>query len=332
MKVLFIGGTGNLSSACSDLALSRGMDLYHLNRGKSAGIRNVSGAKTIIADIRNYEEAKAALNGHTFDVVVDFIAFDPEHIENDIKLFSGKTKQYIFISSASVYQTPLESLPITEETPLENPFWQYSRNKIACENLLREAYKQDGFPVTIIRPSHTYDKTLIPVVGGYTVLHRMLQELPVVVMGDGTSIWTLTHHSDFAVGLVGLFGNPKALNEAFQITSDEWLTWDGIYRILAKELNVTPKLIHIPSEIINQYDSELGAGLLGDKMQSAIFDNTKIRKFVPEFNPEIKFKEGAKEIIAWYKEQTMHLAPNEHINQLMDRMIDDFSVFSKNIK
>ncbi len=331
MKVLFIGGTGILSSACSELALSRGMDLYLLNRGQSAGIRNVTGAKTITADIRNVEEAHEALKNHTFDVVVDFIAFEPAHIENDVRLFSGKTKQYIFISSASVYQTPPEKLPLTEETPLENPYWQYSRNKIACENRLREVYANEGFPVTIVRPSHTYDKTLIPVVGGYTVLYRMLLGLPVVVIGDGTSIWTLTHHKDFAVGLVGLFGNPKAINEAFQITSDEWLTWDGIYRILAKELNVTPYLMHIPSEIIALYDAELGAGLLGDKMHSMIFDNSKIRQFVPDFHPQIPFREGAKEIIAWYKEKNSQIEPNEHINSLMDRIIADMTLLRDNI-
>jgi nucleoside-diphosphate-sugar epimerase len=327
MKVLFIGGTGILSSACSDLAISRGMDLYLLNRGKSNTIRTISGAKTIIADIRNLEEAKIALKDFTFDVVVDFIAFEPEHIENAIQLFKGKTKQYIFISSASVYQTPPETLPVTEKTPLYNPYWQYSRNKIACENRLIQTYQQENFPYTIVRPSHTYDKTLIPVVGGYTVLHRMLQGKPVIVIGDGTSIWTLTYNRDFAVGLVGLFGNPKAINESFQITSDEWLTWNQIYKLIAHELGVEPKIVHIPSDIIAIYDTELGAGLLGDKSHSMIFDNSKIRKFVPDFNPKTMFKDGVKEIIDWYKEKTMHLEPNEHINQLMDKMIQDFEKY-----
>ncbi len=331
MKVLFIGGTGIISSACSKLAVSKGIDLYHLNRGKSAGIHNISGMKTIISDIRNIEETRHAIENQSFDVVVDFIAYEPAHIENDIQLFTGKTNQFIFISSASVYQTPPEALPLTEETPLENPFWQYSRNKIACENLLRKAYAQTGFPYTIVRPSHTYDKTKIPVMGGYTVLKRMLQGLPVVAFGDGSSIWTLTHHSDFAIGLVGLFGNQDAINEAFHITSNELLTWNSIYQILADELQVTPNLVHIPSEIIAQYDSEIGDGLLGDKMHSMIFDNSKIKRFVPDFNPKISFRQGAKEIISWFRENTMHQQPDEHINMLMDKMIQDFSEFRKNI-
>jgi len=325
MKVLFIGGTGNISSACSELAISRGIDLYHLNRGQSAGIRNVQGMKTIISDIRNFDETQRALEGLQFDVVVDFIAFLPEHIQNDIRLFSGRTGQFIFISSASAYQTPPETLPVTEDTPLENPFWEYSRNKIACEDVLREAFQLSGFPYTIVRPSHTYDKTVIPVVGGYTVLHRMLQGLPVVLHGDGTSLWTLTHHSDFAVGLVGLLGKQEAIGQAYHITSDEWLTWNQIYYILAKELNVFPQIVHIPSEIIAQYDQAIGDGLLGDKEHSMIFDNSKIKKLVPDFNPSISFHQGAKEIVAWYLENTRHTEPDKRINLLMDKMIQDYS-------
>jgi len=331
MKVLFIGGTGVLSSACSELAISRGIDLYHLNRGLSAGIRNVRGAKTILADIRNFDEAAKALEGHSFDVVVDFIAFEPEHIRTDIELFTAKTKQFIFISSASAYQVP-EKLPITEETPLNNPFWEYSRKKIACENLLKEAFRNSGFPYTIIRPSHTYDKTKIPAIGGYTVLHRMLQGLPVILPGDGTSIWTLTYNRDFAVGLVGLLGNQKAINEAFHITSDEWLSWNNIYQILAAELGVTPIIIHIPSDIIVKYDTEIGAGLLGDKAHSMIFDNTKIRKYVPDFNPKVKLKDGAKEIIKWYKDNMLLLEVDKHVNDFMNRITSEFSDFTLKIK
>ena len=326
MKILFIGGTGVLSSACSELAVSRGMDLYHLNRGLSANIRNVQGAKTINADIRNVAETAKVLENHEFDVVVDFIAYEPEHIQNDITLFSGKTKQYIFISSASAYEVP-KVLPVTEETPLDNPYWEYSRKKIACEHTLKEAGQKSGFPFTIIRPSHTYDKTKIPSVGGYTVLHRMLQGLPVILPGDGTSIWTLTWNKDFAVGLVGLFGNPKAIGEAFHITSDEWLTWNQIYCILAAELDVIPNIVHIPSDIIARYDAEIGAGLLGDKAHSMIFDNSKIRKSVPDFNPQVKFCEGVKEVIKWYKENTRQLPVDSHINAFMDKIIGDYRKF-----
>jgi len=331
MKVLFIGGTGNISSACSELAISRGIDLYHLNRGISAGIRKVQGAKTIIADIRNFAESKQALEEHHFDAVVDFIAFEPEDIQNDIDLFAGKTDQFVFISSASAYQTPPEKLPVTEETPLDNPFWEYSRKKIACENLLAEAYQKIGFPYTIVRPSHTYSKTLIPVEGGYTVLHRMLKGLPVVVHGDGTSIWTLTHHKDFAIGLVGLLGNKAAINEAFHITSDEWLPWNSIFKLIAAELGVTPRLVHVPSDIIARYDKRIGDSLLGDKTHSMIFDNAKIKAFVPDFNAQIPFSQGVKEIVEWYKENTMNQEPNEHINDLMDRIILDFEDYTERL-
>ena len=331
MKVLFIGGTGNISSACSELAISRGIELYHLNRGTSAGIRNVTGMKTIISDIRNLEETQQALHGYNFDVVVDFIAYVPEHIQNDIQLFTGRTKQFIFISSASAYQTPPEKLPVTEDTPLENPYWDYSRNKIACEDVLREAYLRNGFPYTIVRPSHTYDKTVIPVVGGYTVLHRMVKGLPVILHGDGTSIWTLTHHKDFAVGLIGLLGKTEAINEAYHITSDEWLTWNGIYEILAKELNVIPHIVHIPSEVIAKYDQTIGDGLLGDKAHSMIFDNSKIKELVPDFNPTRSFSQGAKEIVKWYNENTRQKEPDEAINNFMDKIIHDYTQYVETI-
>ena len=331
MKVLFIGGTGNISSACSKLAISKGIEIYHLNRGQSVGIRNVVGMKTFISDIRNFEETEKVLQGHNFDVVVDFIAYLPEHIQNDIKLFKGRIGQFVFISSASAYQTPPEKLPVTEDTPLENPFWEYSRNKIACENVLRAEYLKNGFPYTIVRPSYTYDKTIIPVIGGYTVLHRMMQGLPVILHGDGTSIWTLTHHTDFAVGLVGLLGKPEAINEAYHITSNELLTWNGIYTILANELNVIPQIIHIPSDIIAKYDQTTGDGLLGDKTQSMIFDNSKIRKLVPDFDPQITFRQGAKEIVKWYTENTLQKAPDYRINLLMDTIIHDYSRFVESL-
>lgn len=331
MKVLFIGGTGVLSSACTELALSKGIDLYHLNRGLSASIRNLKGTKTIISDIRNLEQTQKALEGYSFDVVVDFIAYEPEHIQNDIALFEGKISQFIFISSASAYQVP-EILPVTEETPLDNPFWEYSRKKIACEMALKEAYQKTGFPYTIVRPSHTYDKTKIPLIGGFTALSRMSKGLPVVVPGDGTSIWTLTYHKDFAIGLVGLFGNPKAITEDFHITSEEWLSWNNIYRIFAAELNVTPHLVHIPSEIIVKYNKKIGDGLLGDKSHSVIFDNSKIRKFVPEFNPQVKFKDGAKEIVKWFKENAANIEEDKAINDFMEKSIANFEIFASNIK
>lgn len=325
MNVLFIGGTGTISSACSELAIAQGIDLYHLNRGKSYEKRPIEGVKTIISDIRNVNETKKALENHYFDAVVDWIAFEPEHIKNDIELFSGKTNQFVFISSASIYQTPPESLPVTENTVLDNPFWEYSRNKIACEDVLREAYAKNGFPYTIIRPSHTYDKTLIPFMGEYTTLHRMKQGLPVIVHGDGSSIWTFTHHKDFAVGLVGLLGNKNAINEAYHITNSELLTWNQIYRLFARELSVEPKLVHIPSKIIATYNKEIGDGLLGDKMHSMIFDNTKIKTAVPDFNPQIPFSEGVKEIVAWYEADASRQVVDKDFNDLTERILKDYN-------
>jgi nucleoside-diphosphate-sugar epimerase len=324
MKVLFIGGTGNISSACSELAISRGIDLYHLNRGKSSKIRPIEVVKTIIADIRNVEETKKAIENHHFDAVVDWIAFEPIHIQNDIDLFSGKTDQFVFISSASIYQTPPEKLPVTEDTILDNPFWEYSRNKIACEDLLRDAYKKNGFPYTIVRPSHTYDKTAIPITGGYTALHRMKQGLPVIVHGDGTSIWTLTHHKDFAVGLLGLLGNPNAINEAYHITNEERLTWNQIYTLFAKALGVEPKLVHIPSKIIATYNKDIGDGLLGDKTHSMLFDNAKIKSIVPDFNPTIPFSEGVKEIVSWYEADASRQIVDKDFNDLTERILGDY--------
>lgn len=328
MKVLFIGGTGIISSACSELAIQKGFDLYHFNRGKSNKVREIEGVKTITGDIRNFEETQNVLKNYSFDVVVDWIAFTPEHIENDIKLFSGKLKQFVFISSASAYQTPPKELPVTENTPLENPFWEYSRNKIACEKRLEKAYRETGFPYTVVRPSHTYDKTLLPITGEYTALYRMMNNKPVIIPGEGTSIWTLTHHKDFAVGLVGLLGKEKAIAQAFHITNDELLSWNRIYELIAEELNVKPKFVHIPCEFIAKYDKEIGDGLLGDKMHSMIFDNSKIKNLVPEFKTNIKYKEGVKEVIAWYNENLTSLESDKKIDKLFDRIIEDYSKLS----
>lgn len=324
MKVLFIGGTGIISSACSSLAVSRGIELYHLNRGESSRIRKIPGVRSLLADIRRPGEARKALAGHRFDVVVDWIAFEPAHIRTDLDLFSGITSQYVFISTASAYETPPAKLPVTEQTPLNNPFWEYSRQKIACEQMLREAYEREGFPFTIVRPSHTYDKTLLPLIGGYTACHRMMQGLPVVVHGDGTSLWTLTHHEDFAPGFVGLLGRTEAIGEDYHITSDEWLSWNSIYRILAAKLGKEAELVHVPSEVIAKYDENIGAGLLGDKAHSMIFDNSKIKALVPEFKAKIPFEQGAGEIIDWYAANPGFRQPDKRINALMDELIKNF--------
>jgi nucleoside-diphosphate-sugar epimerase len=319
MKVLFIGGTGIISSAVSRLAVEKGIELYHFNRGKSH--RKIEGVKNITGNIRNVGETKEILKDFNFDVVVNWITFTPEQVQADIEIFNGKTKQYIFISSASAYEKPISKLPLTEETPLINPFWQYSRDKAECEKILLEAYKTSNFPVTIVRPSHTYDNTLIPNDWGYTILDRMLKGKKIIIHGDGTSLWVLTHNSDFAVGFVGLFGKKEAIGEAFHITSDELLTWNQIYQMMADELGVPLNAVHIPSDFIAKYNPEHGAGLLGDKSHSVIFDNSKIKKLVPEFQCKIPFSVGVKEIIAWYKNNKNWQVVNEEINKSIDGII-----------
>ncbi|MFK7802365.1 MAG: SDR family oxidoreductase [Anaerolineae bacterium] len=321
MKVLFIGGTGVISSACAELAIQQGIDLYLLNRGQTSDRPIPTAAKTLIGDIRDIESATAALAGHEFDVVVEFIAFVPEHIETDLKLFGGKVRQYIFISSASAYQTPPQKLPITEETPLENRYWQYSRSKIACEDRLMQAHREDGFPVTIVRPSHTYDQTKVPLIGRYTTLDRMMKGQQVLLHGDGSSLWTLTHHRDFAQGFVGLLGNEQAIGEAVHITSDEWLTWNQIYETLAEAAGVRPKIVYLSSRLIHAYDHEVGATLLGDKANNMLLDNSKIKRLVPGFEATVPFAEGAKEIVAWYKADPSRQVVEKSWNQLFDQMV-----------
>ncbi len=325
MKVLFIGGTGKISSACAQLAVERGIELYFLNRGQTSERPAPPGVQVLHGDIRDIHSARQALAGHTFDVVVNWIAFTPEHIETDLALFGGQVGQYIFISSASAYQKPLSQLPITESTPLANPYWLYSRNKIACEERLMRAYREDGFPFTVVRPSHTYDKTMLPFTGGYTVIDRMRKGKKVIVHGDGTSLWVMTHHRDFAKGFVPLLGNPHALGETFHITSDELLTWNQIYEICARAAGVEhPQLVHVPSELIAAYDANWGAGLLGDKAHSVIFDNSKIKRLVPDFACTIPFAQGAREILAWYDADPARQVVDARLDGLMDQIIQAY--------
>ena len=321
MKVLFIGGTGVISSACSRLAIERGLELYLLNRGQTALRPSPEGARVLHGDIRDRASVKAALAGQNFDVVVNWIAYTPEHIETDLELFQGRTGQYIFISSASAYQTPPASLPATESTPLDNPYWAYSRAKIACEERLVMAYRQEKFPITLVRPSHTYDRTKTPLHGGYTSVARMRQGKKVIVHGDGSSLWVLTHHEDFAKGFVGLLGNSRAIGEAVHITSDEVLNWNQIYQIMAQAAGAEARLVHIPSELIAAYDANWGAGLLGDKTQSMIFDNSKIKRLVPGFAATIPFSRGAEEIMAWYDADPARQTVDPAWDSLMDRLI-----------
>ncbi|MCK4961095.1 MAG: SDR family oxidoreductase [Anaerolineales bacterium] len=320
MKVLFIGGTGIISSACSQLAVERGIELYLINRGQTA--RPVPEAVHVLhADMRDKASVNTALGTRTFDVIVNWIAFTPEHIETDLELFKGRTQQYVFISSASAYQTPPVNLPVTESTPLVNPHWAYSRAKIACEERLMRAYREEQLPITIVRPSHTYDRTLLPMHGGYTVVDRMRKGKKVIVHGDGTSLWVLTHHRDFAKGFVGLLGNSHAIGEVFHITSDDLLTWNQIFAIVAQAAGTKARIVHIPSDLIAAFDSEWGASLLGDKSHSMIFDNTKIKRVVPGYAATIPFARGAEEIIAWYDADPSRQVVDEELNRSMDEII-----------
>ena len=324
MKALFIGGTGNISSACVELALVRGIDVTLLNRGTSG--RSVpKGAQVLTADIRDPQSVRAALEDRSFDVVAEFVAFTPEHIETDLELFRGRTGQYIFISSASAYQTPPASLPVTESTVLDNPNWQYSRNKAACEERLVRAYREEKFPITIVRPSHTYSAPYVPVEGGWTAIDRMLRGEPVIVHGDGTSLWTLTHASDFAKGFVGLMGNAHAIGEAFHITSDEWLTWNQIHEILAAAAGVKPTLVHVPSDLIAAYDTAWGESLLGDKTHSFILDNSKVKRLVPDFICTTPFSRGAEEIIAWHMADPARQQVDPAFNALCDGILQAYA-------
>lgn len=327
LRVLFIGGTGIISSACSELALARGIELDLMVRGRSP--RPIpAGANVLDADIRDPASARRALDGKTYDAVVDWIAFEPRDIDVDIELFAGRCRQFVFISSASAYKKPVDHWPITEATPLHNPYWQYSRNKIACEERLMRAYREQGFPTTIVRPSHTYDKTLLPFdpyKAGYTVLSRLRRGLPVVVHGDGTTLWVLTHHRDFAKGFVGLLGHPKAIGEVFHITSDELLTWNQIFEQIAAAAGCKARLVHVPSAIIASEHAEWGAGLLGDKAHSVMFDNRKIRGLVPDYVATIPFAQGAREIVDFYDRHPEFEPVDATVDALMDRLSERFA-------
>ena len=326
MRALFIGGSGVISSACSRLAAESGIELCVFNRGLSLDRPLPAGVTVLRGDIRDPRSVREVLGGREFDAVVDWVAFTPEHVQADIDFFAGRTGQYVFISSASAYQTPPARVPIVESTPLRNPFLRYSRDKIACEELLRAAYRDDGFPATIVRPSHTYDKTLVPFDGGWTVLARMRQGKPIVVHGDGTSLWTLTHHADFARGFVPLLGHPRTVGEAFHITSDDFLTWDQIAHALAAALGVTPRIVHVPSEAIAAADPEWGTGLVGDKAHSMIFDNSKLRSIVPGWHATVPFEQGAREIVEWHRADPARQVVNPELDALMDKLAEQYGV------
>ena len=323
MKILFIGGTGTISAACSRLALERGFDLTLLNRGRQPVW---PGARQIIADISDPAATAATLGNEHWDVVVDYIAYTPAEIEQRLALFRGRTAQFIFISSASAYQKPPGHFPITESTPLVNPFWDYSRNKIAGEERLLRALREENFPVTIIRPSWTYDERRITVPvnskKSFTLVDRLRRGLPVIVPGDGTSLWAMTHNTDFAKGLVGLLGHQGAIGQAFHITSDEVMTWNQHYEAVAAAAGVAkPKLVHIASDFITACLPEFSGGLHGDKAHSAVFDNTKIKRFVPDFVATTRFRDGMARCVEWFEADPARQEIDATANAAWDRLI-----------
>jgi nucleoside-diphosphate-sugar epimerase len=323
MRVLFIGGTGNLSTACTAEALKRGLEVFHLNRGTRPE-KVIPGVRTLKADIRDRAAVREALGDLEFDAVVQFLAFRPEQVEADLELFQSRTGQYVFISTASAYKKPSLTPVITEDTPLDNPYWEYSRLKADCEKVLKEKAAAIAFPWTVIRPSHTYDDGWIPGCfgsAGYGLAWRMKAGRPIVVPGDGQSLWTLTHASDFAVGLVGLLGRKDSLGEAFHITSDEHLSWDAVHRIVGAALGIEPSLVHVPSDYIASFLPERGAALLGDKAVSVLFDNAKIRRFVPEFSPKVFFDEGIGRSLAWFDAHPDRKMADEGLEREMDSIL-----------
>lgn len=320
-SILFVGGTGVISATAAQRAVALGHRLTILNRGRST--RPVpEGVETLHADVRDVSAVQEALAGREFDAVADFITYKPDQAKASLDLFAGRTGQYVFISSASAYQKPPTRLPIRESTPLKNPFWQYSRDKIACEELFYEAYREQDFPLTVVRPSHTYDRTKIAMVGGWTDIHRMRAGLAVMVHGDGTSLWTLTHSKDFAKALVGLLGRPQAVGESYTITSDEYLPWNQIYQLFSRAAGVPePELVHVASETIAAHSDELGPNLLGDRSHSVVFDNTKIKSLVPDYCATIPFADGAREIVNWYDANPGLQVVNQQFMDLSDQLI-----------
>ena len=326
MKVLLIGGTGTISRAITRRLVEQGQEVFLLNRGTNNEICP-DGVTFISGDINKEEEIARKLEGMTFDAVCEFIGFVPAQVERDYRLFQGKTKQYIYISSASAYQKPLGDYKITESTPLANPHWQYSRDKIACEEFLMKMYRENGFPVTIVRPSHTYCETSVPLgvhgeKGSWQVLKRMMEGKPVIIHGDGTSLWTLTHNSDFAKAYVGLIGNIHAIGESYHITSDETVTWNQVYRIIADCLGVELKACYVASDFLmsdGKYDFE--GSLIGDKSNSVVFDNSKVKRAVPDFVATKRVDQGLRETVEYVLAHEECQVPDPEFDAWCDKVI-----------
>ena len=329
MKILMIGGTGTISSAITRQLAACGHDLWLLNRGTRKN-EVPSNVRQIIADIDDEAEVLRQIGNEQFDAVCEFIGFLPSQVERDIRLFKGRIKQYVYISSASAYNKPAASHVITEGTTLANPYWEYSRNKIACEELLMKEYRENGFPATIVRPSHTYCERAVPVSvhglkGSWQVLKRMMEGKPVIVHGDGSSLWTLTWNEDFARGFIGLLGNPKAIGEAFQIMSDEQLTWNQVYECVARALHVKPNLYHIASDFLataSPQEWDFTGNLLGDKAVTVVFDCTKLKRAVPGFQCTTRFDEGVRRCVAYILAHPELQVEDPEFDAWCDRIIE----------
>ena len=323
-SVLFLGGSGVISSACVREAVAAGYEVSVLNRGRTRGRSLPDAVDVRHADVRDDAAVAAALGERRFDVVADFLSFHPDDVRRCLAQAGGRAGQYVFISSASAYQTPPNRLPITESTPLRNPWWDYSRNKIACEDLLIGHYRDSGLPVTIVRPSHTYDETSPPLFGGWTAVERLLRGAPVLVPGDGTSLWTVTHARDFARAFIPLLGNPQAHGEAVHITSDQAVPWNALFTTMAAAAGVEPRLVHVASDTICAADPGLTGSLLGDKAHSMVFDNAKARSFAPGWAATTSFAQGAREIVRWRAEHDI-VRGDPAFDALSDRLVDQAS-------
>jgi len=337
MKILFIGGTGTISAAISNLLISQGHDLYLLNRGQRNEALS-AGARLLIADVNDEAKVAGLIQELDFDCVADFIAFVPKHLQRDYRLFKDKTKQFIFISSASAYQKPLSDYRVSEATPLANPYWQYARDKIACEDYLMKLYREEGFPATIVRPSYTYDERKVPLGihgrnGTWSVVQRIIDGKPVIIQGDGSSLWTMTHAGDFAKAFVGLIGNIHALGEAVQITSDETLTWNQIYQCIADAVNKPLVAVHVASGFLAAAGSyDFYGGLLGDKAVSVVFDNTKLKRLVPGFVAVKRFDEGIKETVGYILAHPEYQLEDEEFDRWSDEVVESLQQLAQKIK
>ncbi|MBN1950877.1 MAG: NAD-dependent epimerase/dehydratase family protein [Bacteroidales bacterium] len=321
MKVLFIGGSGNISSACTNEAVENGIEVFHFNRCNKHPERLVPGVTSLEGDYSDNNSLNSIVRYAPFDVIANFICFTPEQMARDIDFFGPLTRQYIFISSATVYKKPPDHYIVTEDCPLENPYWPYAQKKIACEKLLSS---QKKVPFTIVRPSYTYGNTWIPMAltaRQYNPVYRIREGLPIISHGDGESLWITTHNSDFARAFVQLFDNDRALNEHFHITSDEVHTWDQIYGILGSIVGREPELIHIPSDFIHQHEPEWGEGLLGDKARSVVFDNTKIKSVTTNWQAVKSLKQGLTESVEWFESDPERAVPDQSIEERTNKLI-----------